>query len=373
MQNKNEETNTNKQFPKLVEGTWKVWIPKMTGSLQKDGFMDWMDNFAPGARQEQIIEDVPAVNGEDDDDDDDEEVGDMGPEMLNAAAVVRAAALARNSEIRANYWRNLLTVERNNGGLSMHKYRKEMSKEQEAIGLVKQNVSEHLLKLIDQLKTLPDVLRELKRVTDIMNGAAIEAYSKLLWRIRMKDLKDAPQHVAKFEAILLELANNNSLPQADGIKRAFISSFKSILPLLAETLTLSKKNDFEACKRRLMDRAQDAIVSQMMEDPEEEPEPEPRSHWGENGRESSSRRRPREGMGIGRMDQLMQYESLQDVPHERLLTWENHRHADHKCQFQQKCWFRQPEAVPILRKFMDTPGVTKKLKTGQPSPFNTKR
>jgi len=131
-------------------------------------------------------------------------------------------------------------VERNNGNLTMYKYRKEIMKEQEAVGIVKQSISEHLIKSVDNLNTLPKVLERLKRDTDIVNGAAIEAYSKLLWQVKLKTLKEAPTHIARFEEILLELTNNNSAPQPDGIKRAFVSSFMEILPILAETLTLTR-------------------------------------------------------------------------------------------------------------------------------------
>jgi len=92
--------------------------------------------------------------------------------------------------------------------------------------------------------------------------------------------------------------------------------------------------------------------------------PEMRSHMGETP--SDSGKRPRNTFGVGRMDELMEYTELTEVPPERLNKWEKHRSPDHKCRQAERCWFRHPDAVPILKKFLESPPAPKRMKHSSP-------
>eukprot|EP00475_Leptophrys_vorax_P017797 TRINITY_DN2436_c0_g2_i1.p1 TRINITY_DN2436_c0_g2~~TRINITY_DN2436_c0_g2_i1.p1 ORF type:complete len:179 (-),score=32.61 TRINITY_DN2436_c0_g2_i1:507-1043(-) len=150
----------------LTEGKWKSWIPKTTSLLQSLGSSKWMDEFAPAQA--------------------DEEHG---------------------------YWREIAEEALRKGKISVFEYHKEMVTEWKVIATIKKSipVSTHLLSQVEDEFAVTMLLNKLKSLTNITNGASIEAYSKLLWSMKLKYLADVPKHIAKFERVTSHLKENKSL------------------------------------------------------------------------------------------------------------------------------------------------------------------
>jgi hypothetical protein len=201
-----------------------------------------------------------------------------------------------------------------------------MQTEQGAIGLIKKNVEDHLHDEINKLVTAPEVLQALQDATDIIDGSSIEAYTTWLWKLELKDLKDAPRHVAKFNHIVRQIEANDSLPRKEGVKRAFIKSIRDLLPNLAETLENSKKYSLSRCQIKLRDRAKSSIVDQVVGSKfaEEGVETKPQSNYTEQSTKPVKRPRP-PGTGIDSWAMLKNLNSLEEVDNDRLDVWESHR------------------------------------------------
>jgi hypothetical protein len=241
-----------------------------------------------------------------------------------------------------------------------------MQTEQGAIGLIKKNIEDHLHDEISKLVTVPEVLQALKDATDIIDGSSIEAYTTWLWRLELKDMKDSPIHVAKFNHIVRQREANDSLPRREGVKRAFIKSIKGLLPNLAETLQNSKKYSLNRCQTKLKDRAKSSIVDQVVGEKftTEAMESKPQSSYTEKS--TKPVKKPRVTSGIGSWAMLKNFKSLEEVDRDRLMVWESHRDPDHECEHGTQCWFKQGE-LPIVKLFLSS---RKRLKTNKPNPFN---